>query len=127
MYRITALIFLLFANVAQAQTYVQQGGSTGADFSFISKICPIAGSVLSCTVPANPQRYAVTIQNQQNSGEYVCLDNGSNSSPNSLIILSPYTGTATDGNNILWSSTTFKGRVRVYGPSGTSQVSCHED
>lgn len=116
MHRIAALIFLLFANVAQAQTYVQQGGSAGHNYG--SSLCPVAGSVLVCTIPANPQRFSVTVQDQGGIPVYVCLSNGA------LVGLNVYNGT---NEGTLWSSLTYKGQVKAYGATGSVQVACWDE
>lgn len=96
-------------------------GSTGFEWSANGVAVPTDTPLL--TIPANPNRLAVEIQNQSAVQIQVVRDNGSGTQATS-ILLSPGTAAGQAGRS--WSSNTFRGRVRVYAPSG-SQVAAYED
>lgn len=102
---------------------VYQGGSTGTDYSANAATVPISGLVLLATVPATPGRYYVEVQNQSAGTLQLVRDDGAGANQ-STVLLAPGAGAGQQGGG--WSSTTFKGRVRVYGASG-AQVSAFQD
>jgi hypothetical protein len=97
-------------------------GTTGADYSASPPAVPIAGFVLLASLPATPTRAYVEIQNQSAGPIQIVRDDGTGTNQSSLLLASG--GANAQGGG--WSSTTFKGRVRVYGASG-SQVSAFQD
>ena len=102
---------------------IRHAGSTGTDYSANAASVPIATYVLLATVPANPQRNVVEVQNQSATTIQVVKDDGSGNAATSILLAS---GGAANTQGGSWSSLTFTGRVRVYGPSG-SQVSVSQE
>ena len=100
-------------------------GSTGHDFSSNAPIFqdPPIGLALLSTIPANPDRIKVEIQNQSVDFLQVWRDDGTGSQL-SMIVLEPAGEIGRAGGG--WVSTSFLGRVRIYGISG-SQVCAFED
>jgi len=93
-------------------------GSTGTDNSANAVAIPADGTfVLLATIPVNATRFKVSVQNQAAINLQVVRDDGAGANQTSLFLTGPF------GN---WESSTFKGRVRVYGPSGTS-VAAYQD
>jgi hypothetical protein len=101
---------------------VVQGGSTGTDASANAASIPISGYSLLTTIAANPTRAYVEVQNQSAGQIQLVRDDGAGANQSSVILASG--GVNAQGGG--WSSATFKGRVRVYGASG-SQVSAFQD
>jgi len=103
---------------------VLQTGSTGIDYSANPIAIPLAGNVLLATIPASPTRAAAEVQNLSSTNVVqVVRDDGLGGNTTS-ILLGPGPVSGQPGG--YWSSTTFKGRVRVYAPSGTP-VSVDQD
>ena len=107
-------------------------GSAGAgDFSGSP---PSAASVqamaLLQTIPANPGRLCVEVQNQSTSVLTVVRDDGTSNTGlgnNATVwLLNSYDGATTGMGGGSWSSRTFKGRVRIYGAAGT-QFAAYQD
>jgi hypothetical protein len=101
---------------------VTVAGTTGTDYSANAAAVPIAGLVLLATVPATPSRAYVEVQNQSAGQIQLVRDDGAGANQSSVLLASG--GANAQGGG--WSSTTFKGRVRVYGVTG-SQVSAFQD
>ena len=98
----------------------------GADWSATPVAIPfVAGWPVLLTVPANPARAGIDMQNQSASGVQVVIDDGAGGSRTS-IFLEPNDPGASVPAGATWSSLTCKARVQVYGPSGSS-VSVRED
>lgn len=102
---------------------IRHAGSTGTDYSANAAAVPIATYVLLATIPANPQRYVVEVQNQSAALIQVVKDDGSDNNKTSFLLAS---GGAAGTQGGAWSSLTFRGRVRVYGPTG-SQVAVAQE
>jgi len=96
-------------------------GSTGYDYSANGLTTP--PGVLLATVPANDSRLHVEVQNQSAADITLVRDDGANGQ-RSVIVLA--TGGAVGAQGGGWASSTFRGRVRVYGPTG-SRISVMED
>lgn len=99
---------------------VVQGGSTGTDFSV--NAAAVSGAPL-LTIPTTPGRAYVEVQNQSAATLQLVRDDGAGNNQTSILI-APGAGAGQQGGG--WSSATFKGRVRVYGPVG-SQISAYQD
>lgn len=80
-------------------------------------------TTLLSTVPATSTRAYVEVQNQSAGTLSLVRDDGA-AGNQTLILLAPGSGAGTQGGG--WSSSTFKGRVRVYGASG-AQVSAYQE
>jgi hypothetical protein len=123
------------AVVSQAQ------GTVGTDYSANQPTLPTVGTtpfggssgyaayVLLKTIPALSTRNAVEIQNQSAGTLVVIRDDGTaggGATPAnaSLIVLGSGGGAGSQGAG--WSSLTFKGRLQIYGPTG-SQLSSFVD
>lgn len=97
-------------------------GSTGADFSVNAAAVPVPGYVLLQTIPATPTRAFVEVQNQSANTIQVVRDDGAGNNVTTVLLAG--TGAGQQGGG--WSSSTFEGRVRVYGPTG-SQIAAYQD
>lgn len=97
------------------------GGSTGKDYSANK---PAAAASLLATVPVNSSRASIEVQNQSAEQIQVVLDDGAGNEESFILLLG---GAAAGQQGGDWRSTTFKGRVRVYGASAADQVMVHED
>ena len=75
------------------------------------------------TVPVNPFRKKIEIENQSAADIQVVRDDGAGGNPSS-VTLDPARQAGAQGGS--WSSISFKGRLRVYAPVG-SQISAFED
>lgn len=94
------------------------GGSTGADFSANAPPVPSDTTfVLIATVPASLSRAMVGIQNQSQVNLQIVRDDGAGNNQTSIFLQGPFAS---------WQSSSFKGRVRVYGPSGAA-VAAYQD
>ena len=108
-------------------------GTTGTDFSGgsaaggigagTSSAIPVAGFVLLTTVPVNAARALVEVQNQSAAMLQIVRDDGTGLNQSTVLLAS--SGVAGSAGGI-WSSRTFKGRLRVYGATG-AQVSAYQD
>ena len=99
-------------------------GSIADDSSANAAAVPISGFVLLATVPMSQFRNAVEVQNQSASTIQVVRDDGAGTAGTISSILLAGSGANAQGGG--WSSTTFKGRIRVYGASG-AQVSAFQE
>ena len=102
---------------------IRHAGGTGANYSVNPAAIPIATYVLLTTIPANPQRVSVEVQNQSASTIQVVRDDGGGQEQVTTL-LAPGGGAGSQGAT--WHSLTFKGRVRVYGPTGSQVSACQE-
>lgn len=122
----TALaVSMLLAGSAGAAEYVisATAGSTGTDYSINAAAVPVSGLTLLQTVAATPSRNAIEIQNQSAGSIQIVRDDGANSAPSSILLGSGGSQGAQGGG---WSSTTFKGRLRIYGAPG-AQIAIFQD
>ena len=102
---------------------IRHAGGAGTDLSANEATVPIATYVLLATVPATPSRAAVEVQNQSATTVQVVKDDGADNELTTILLAS---GGAVNTQGGSWMSLTFKGRVRVYGPTG-SQVSVSQE
>jgi hypothetical protein len=110
---------------ALAPEPVIQAGGTPADFSSSAASVPLSGGyTLLTTVPVNGNRAAIEVQNQSAGTIQVVRDDGSAGSGTVSSILLAGAGAGLPGGS--WASTTFKGRLRIYGASG-AQVSAFQE
>lgn len=98
-------------------------GSAGTDHSAAQPTFPPAGLTLLATIAANTSRNLIGVQCQDANQMQLWRDDG-NGNNLTLILLESGGSTATGGG--FYTSTTFFGRVRVYGQAG-QQVSAYED
>ena len=96
--------------------------SSPTDFSANAAAVPLPGLVLLATIPANAARYACEVQNQSTATIQLVRDDGTANA--SSIMLGA--GSTTGAQGAGWSSTTFKGRVRIYGAAG-ARVSAFQE
>ena len=96
-------------------------GSTGFDYSANGLGTP-AGTLIA-TVPANEDRLSVEAQNQWNADITMIRDDGANGQRSAFVLAAADSAGAAGG---CWSSTTFRGRLRFYGPAA-ARVSIFED
>lgn len=114
---------LLSSGVLAASYIPGSPGSTGADFSANAATIPMSGFVLLATIPATPSRASAEVQNQSAGTLQIVRDDGSGGNQTSILIGSGGGAGAQGGG---WSSNTFKGRIRVYGLTG-SQVAADQE
>jgi hypothetical protein len=98
-------------------------GSTGTDYSANAATIPISGFVLLATIPVNATRAFAEVQNQSAGTLQVVRDDGSGNNQTTILLASGGTAGSQGGG---WSSTTFKGRIRVYGATG-AQCAADQD
>jgi hypothetical protein len=98
-------------------------GTTGTDYSANAASIPMAGFVLLATIPVTSTRAAAEVQNQSAALIQVVRDDGTGANQTSQLLASGGSVGSAGGG---WSSTTFKGRIRVYGPTG-SQVAADQE
>ena len=110
----------LWPSSAGANSFIN-GGSTGLDYS-VNK--PALAANLLATVPVNPARADIEVQNQSADPIQVVMDDGAGGNI-SVLLLAPGSGANSQGGD--WQSDTFKGRVRVYGPNAGDQVFVHQN
>jgi hypothetical protein len=94
-------------------------GSTGTDFS--ANAAAVSGTPL-VTIPQTASRAYVEVQNQSANQLQLVRDDGNGNNQTSILLSGVGAGQQGGG----WSSSTFKGRVRVYGPAG-SQIAAYQD
>jgi hypothetical protein len=96
-------------------------GSTGYDYSANGLTAP--PGVLIATVPVNPDRLSVEVQNQWPADITMIRDDGANGQRTAVVLhAAEYVG----GPGGAWDSSTFRGRLRFYGPAD-ARVSISED
>lgn len=120
LFALVSLLMLASAGLAHAAPPAQatyNWGGVNADVSSAPATVPEATFVLLATIPINGNRVVVEIQNQSAAMIQLVLDDGAGTAGTvSSILLSPNSGANTAGS--IWASSTFKGRVRVYGATG---------
>lgn len=104
--------------------WTSRAGSTGTDYSANATAVPVSGYVLLATIPAKANRNFVEVQNQSQQLIQLVRDDGAGGNTTSLF-LAPATVSSGQGSG--WMSDTFKGRLRVYGPSSSQQVAAYAD
>ncbi len=126
---------------ANALGSVAQTGTVGTDYSANKPILPNVGSafgssgpyanyVLISTVPASPTRNNVDIENTSGAPIAILRDDGaaaSGSAPNNACVFSLGGNSPPGAQGGSWSSQTFKGRLQIYAPSSSAQVSIFID
>jgi hypothetical protein len=121
---LAALICLFGIGHALAQSPCVAGYlACGQDFSANQAAIPLPGYVLIATVPATA-RASIEVQNQSTSLIQLVRDDGFGNQQ-STIMLAP--AATAGGQGASWSSTTFRGRLRVYAPSSTAQVAVYQE
>jgi hypothetical protein len=137
---------LYWITPAEGQTYrdssgtvvsgVAQAGSNGKDYSVNPPTLPSIGSnfgatgiyanyVLIATVPANPVRMNVDIENTSGAQIVIVRDDGTaagGAPPLNSSVLALTGGTAVGAQGGSYVSQTFKGRLQIYAPSSSAQV-----
>lgn len=104
--------------------YVSFSGTTGKDQSINAASVPSdAGWALLKTIAVSLRRNCVEAQNQSTNLVQLVRDDGAGNEITSLFLAPAATSPGQGGG---WVSQTFKGRLRLYGPSG-SQVAAYED
>ncbi len=116
---------------------VSATGSVGTDYSANKPTLPNVGAnfaasgpyasyVLIATVPASATRNNVDIENTSGAQVVIVRDDGtaaSGTAPNNASVFALAGGAAVGAQGGSWSSTTFKGRLQIYAPSASAQVS----
>lgn len=97
-----------------------RAGSTGLDHSVNAAAVPGGAPLL--TIPANPGRAFVEVQNQSGNTLQLVRDDGAGNNSTSILL----TGVGAGQQGAGWSSQTFRGRVRVYGPAGSQVAACQD-
>lgn len=124
------------ASLVTNLTTTFSGGSAGNDYSANTPAIPNVGAnfaasgpyanyVLVATVPAQPGRYAVNVENTSGAQIAVVIDDGTaptGTSPLNATVFALAGGAAVGAQGGSWTSQTFKGRVQVYAPSSAAQV-----
>lgn len=100
-----------------------QASAVGTDFSVNPAAVPIVGLSLLLTIPVTSGRVYVEVQNQSAGPIQVVRDNGAGANQTSIILASGGLSGSQGGS---WASSTFKGRVRVYGAVG-AQISAYQE
>jgi hypothetical protein len=85
------------------------------DYSANAIAIPLSGYTLLATIPVTAGRSFVEVQNQGPTQIQIVRDNGAGGSQTSILVGSGGIAGTQGGD---WSSSTFKGRIRVYGPAG---------
>jgi hypothetical protein len=105
--------------------WVSRSGSTGIDHSANGPGVPPTGyTTLLVTIAVNPHRNYVEVQNQSTALVALVRDDGTGNNQTVLMLAAASAGGGVGGD---WTSDTFKGRLRIYGASGTQQVAAYED
>lgn len=100
--------------------------NVGANFAASG---PYASYVLIATAPASSARHKIEVENLSGAQIAIVRDDGTaanGSAPVSATVFALSGGVA-GGQGGTWNSDTFKGRVQVYAPSSTAQVSVTGD
>lgn len=95
----------------------------GQDFSANAASVPLPGYVLLTTVPP-ALRGSLEVQNQSTDPIQVVRDDGFGNQVTSIMLAA---AAATGGQGGSWSSTTFRGRIRVYAPSSSDRVAVFQE
>lgn len=128
-----------YATVAVAASgagILAASGSLGADNSANKPALPNVGAnfgasgvyanyLLITTVPANPSRLSIDVENTSGAQIVIVRDDGTAASGAAPVNASAFVlagGAAAGAQGGSWTSQTFKGRVQVYAPSSSAQV-----
>lgn len=120
---------------------VTQAGSTGKDWSANKPALPNIGSnfgatgpyanyALIATVPANASRNSIDIENNSGAQIAVLLDDGtaaSGTAPANASVFALGGGASAGAQGGSWVSQWEKGRVQIFAPSASAQVSVREN
>ena len=110
---------------ATASLPVVSAGSTGTAYnSATAASIPISGYSLLLTIPVTAARNYVEVQNQSTDLVQVVRDDGAGNNQVSIMLAS---ASVSGGQGGGWSSSTFKGRIRVYATNATDQVAAYQD
>lgn len=115
-----AILLYLCSFPCPADSWTLQGGSTGMDYS--ANKPALAANLLS-TAAVNSTRSSIEVQNQSANTLQVVLDDGAGANQ-AIILLAPGAGANSQGAD--WTSSTFRGRLRVFSASALDQVCVHE-
>ncbi len=91
---------------------------------------PYANYVLIATVPANPARFAIDVENNSGAQIAIIRDDGaaaSSAAPVNASVFALSAGTGAGAQGGAWSSQTFKGRLQIYAASSGAQVAVMGD
>lgn len=121
-----AITRLCILNVpGSTDTWLSSTGSTGIDHS--ANITGLPGSaVLLVTIPPNALRASVTVINMASVGQLAVQRDDGNGNNVSWIVLNPASAANSYGGG-MWTSTTFNGRLRLYGVNSGQQITAFED
>jgi hypothetical protein len=146
-----ACALAILASQATAQTRIDASGtiapsvgtagSLGKDYSANQPPLPNVGSnfgstgpwanyVLIETVPINPARFNIDIENISGAQIVIMRDDGTASSgaaPLNASVFALAGGAAAGAQGGSWSSQTFKGRLQIYAATSTAQVAVMGD
>jgi len=118
------------------------GGTTGLDFTANEPTWPVVGAnfgsfggpydswILLATIPAQPSRLQITIDNMS-SAQILCLRDDGTAGPGAALVnatgftLNPKVSVGPEGGN--YSSATFRGRIQIYGASSSQTVAVSTD
>lgn len=108
-------------------TYVSMSGTAGTDRSVNAATVPMAGYSLMATIGVNQRRNAVEVQNQSTDLLQMVRDDGAGAQQTTIMLVGAAVAGGQGGS---WASNTFKGRIRVYAPTGNvaaDQIGAYED
>jgi hypothetical protein len=88
------------------------GAGFGDSYSVAQPAVGTLGTLLA-TIPANPRRALVEVQNQSASPLTVVMDEGDEIAVRTYLL----TGVGADEQGADWATSLFTGRIRIYGPS----------
>lgn len=142
---------LALASPTLAQTYrdgggtivpsVAYAGSAGRDASVNVPVLPVVGAgfggagpyanyVLVASVPANPSRLSIDVENMSGAQIAVVLDDGTaanGATPANATAFALAGGSATGAQGGSWVSLVEKGRVQIYAPSSSAFVAIRQN
>ena len=104
--------------------FFARAGSPGIDHSVNASAVPVAGWVLLQTINVNARRNFVEIQNQSTSTIQIVRDDGTGANVTSMFAAGAGVSPGQGGG---WTSDTFKGRLKIYGPAAGLEVAAYED
>lgn len=114
------------ANFTNLQPLVSTASvaTVGADWSVNAVSIPLSGYVLLQTIPLNPNRVGINIQNLSANTIQVVFDDGTGANQSSFLVASGGTQPSAGGD---WFYAVERGRCRVYSKSSTDAVSIREN
>jgi hypothetical protein len=120
---------------------VSGAGSVGTDYSENKPAVPNVGAAFGATgpyanyaligtIPANPNRSYVEVQNTSGAPIVLIRDDGTaagGAAPAQASVIPLDGGAATNRQGGSWASRTFRGRIQIYAPAGTPPITAFED